>query len=88
MIYTGIKWDVKTYGGQTSLISDFNRVSNKGLSWSISKEVNYGIDLELFNRRVFVNGDIYSKYISGTGIYFHICLLIWALLLYSRTWLI
>ena len=59
------KMDVKTYGGQTVLISDFNRVSNKGLSWSKSKEVNYGIDLELFNKRVFITGDVYSKYISG-----------------------
>jgi hypothetical protein len=59
------KMDVKTYGGQTVVISDFNKVSNKGLSWSKSSEINYGIDLELFNKRLFVTGDIYSKYISG-----------------------
>jgi TonB-linked SusC/RagA family outer membrane protein len=59
------KMDVKTYGGQTVVISDFNRVSNKGLSWSKSNEINFGIDLELFKKRLFVTGDIYSKYISG-----------------------
>ena len=59
------KMDVKTYGGQTVVISDFNRVSNKGLSWSKSSEINYGIDLELFKKRLFVTGDVYSKYISG-----------------------
>jgi len=59
------KMDIKTYGGQTVLISDFNRVANKNLSWSKSNEVNYGIDLELFNKRLFVTGDVYSKYISG-----------------------
>lgn len=59
------KMDIKTYGGQTVLISDFDRVSNKGLSWSKSNEINYGIDLELFKKRAFITGDIYSKYISG-----------------------
>jgi len=59
------KMDVKTYGGETVLISDFNKLSNKGLSWSKSNEVNYGIDLELFKKRVFITGDIYSKYLSG-----------------------
>jgi|GEM_PF-327843 len=56
--------DVKTYGGKTVLISDFDKVANRGLSWSKSTEINYGIDLEMFNRRLFVSGDIYSKYIS------------------------
>lgn len=59
------KMDVKTYGGNTILISDFNKVSNKSLSWSKSEEINYGIDLELLDRRLFVTGDVYSKYISG-----------------------
>lgn len=59
------KMDVKTYGGKVALVSDFDKVSNKSLSWSKSKEIDYGIDLELFDRRVLVTGDIYSKYISG-----------------------
>lgn len=59
------KMDIKTYGGETVLVSDFNKVANRGLSWSRSEEINYGMDLELFNRRLFVTGDIYSKYISG-----------------------
>ncbi|SCD21945.1 SusC/RagA family [Proteiniphilum saccharofermentans] len=59
------KMDVKTYGGLSLLISDFNKVANKNLSWSKSNEINYGLDLELFNRRLFITGDIYSRYISG-----------------------
>jgi iron complex outermembrane receptor protein len=59
------KMQVQTYGGQTSLISDFTKVSNQSLSWSKSTEINYGIDLELLNKRVFITGDVYSKYLSG-----------------------
>ncbi|WP_081852559.1 SusC/RagA family TonB-linked outer membrane protein [Prevotella sp. 10(H)] len=59
------KMDVKTYGGKSLLVSNFDRVANKDLSWNKSKELNYGIDLELFNRRLFITGDIYSKYLAG-----------------------
>lgn len=59
------KMDIKTYGGNPLLISDFNKVANRNLSWSKSNEINYGVDLELFDRRLFITGDIYSKYLSG-----------------------
>lgn len=59
------KMDVKTYGGKSLLVSDFNKVANRNLSWSKSSEINYGIDLELFDRRLLITGDLYSKYISG-----------------------
>ena len=59
------KMDVKTYGGKSLLVSDFNKVANRNLSWSKSNEINYGIDLELFNKRLLITGDIYSKYTSG-----------------------
>ncbi len=59
------KMDVKTYGGKSLLVSDFNKVANRNLSWSKSNEVNYGIDLELFDKRLLITGDLYSKYISG-----------------------
>lgn len=58
------KMDVKTYGGQLSLISDFNKIANKDLSWSRTQEINYGLDLEFFKRRLLVTADIYSKYMS------------------------
>ncbi|MDR2057441.1 MAG: SusC/RagA family TonB-linked outer membrane protein [Dysgonamonadaceae bacterium] len=61
----GNKMDIKTYGGKNLVISQFNQVPNKSLSWAKSKEMNYGIDLEMFNNRLFINADFYSKYNSG-----------------------
>ena len=68
---SGVKWmdsnkmDVKTYGGNLSLVSDFDKIANKDLTWSWSKEVDYGMDLELFGRRLNLNFDLYSRYISN-----------------------
>ncbi|MBR5403983.1 MAG: SusC/RagA family TonB-linked outer membrane protein [Bacteroidales bacterium] len=59
------KMDVKTYGGNLSLVSDFDKIANKDLTWSWSKEVDYGLDLELFGRRLNMTFDIYSRYISN-----------------------
>ncbi|MES1159862.1 MAG: hypothetical protein ABUM51_03830, partial [Bacteroidota bacterium] len=59
------KMDVKTYGGGGTLLADFNKIANKSLSWSKSKEVDYGLDLEFFNHRIYLTGDIYSRYSSG-----------------------
>ena len=59
------KMDVKTYGGKNLAISNFNQVPNKSLSWAKAKEINYGLDLEMFNNRLFINADLYSKYNSG-----------------------
>jgi TonB-linked SusC/RagA family outer membrane protein len=59
------KMDVKTYGKTLALISDFDKIANKDLSWSRSNEIDYGIDLELFNHRLLITGDLYSKYLSG-----------------------
>lgn len=58
------KMDVKTYGEQLALISDFNKIANKDLSWSRTKEIDYGLDLELLNHRIYLSADIYSKYMS------------------------
>jgi TonB-linked SusC/RagA family outer membrane protein len=60
------KLDVKTYGGSGTLISDFNKIANRTLSWSKSTEVNYGLDLEFFNRRVYLTTDLYSRNIEGS----------------------
>ena len=59
------KMDVKTYGGSNLVVADFDKVANKDLTWATSQEINYGIDLEMFNNRLYINGDIYSKYLSG-----------------------
>lgn len=58
------KMDVKTYGGKLALVSDFDKIANKDLSWSRTQEVNYGFDLEFFKRRVLVTADFYSRYMS------------------------
>lgn len=62
----GNKLDVKTYGGDGLLFADFNKIANKSLSWSKSTEVDYGIDLEFFNHRIYATADIYSRYSSGS----------------------
>ncbi|MDY3979213.1 MAG: SusC/RagA family TonB-linked outer membrane protein [Tidjanibacter sp.] len=56
--------DVKTYGSKLALVSDFNKIANKDLSWSRSKEINYGADIEMFGRRLNLTVDLYSKYLS------------------------
>ena len=58
------KMDVKTYGNGLALVSDFNKIANKDLSWSRSQEINYGLDLEFFKRRLTVTADVYSRYMS------------------------
>ncbi len=56
---------VNTYGGNGVVIPDFNKIANRSLSWSKSTEVNYGLDLELFKSRIYINADLYSRYSSG-----------------------
>lgn len=58
------KMDIKTYDGKLALISDFDKIANKDLSWSHTKEVDYGLDLEFLNHRIYLSADIYSKYMS------------------------
>ncbi len=60
------KLDVTSYGGEGALVSDFNKIANRSLSWSKSTEINYGIDLQFFDHRIYVTGDIYSRYIKGS----------------------
>lgn len=60
------KQNVATYGGQGVLISDFDKIANQSLSWSKSTEVNYGLDLQLFEHRIYVTANLYSRYIKGS----------------------
>ncbi len=57
--------DVTTYGGDGTVMADFNKIANRSLSWSKSTEVNYGLDLEFFKHRLYVTADVYSRYSSG-----------------------
>lgn len=57
---------VSTYGGQGVLVSDFNKIANRTLTWSKSTEIDYGTDLEFFNHRLYITADIYSRYIKGS----------------------
>lgn len=59
------KLDVKTYNGKTLLISDFNKIANRSLSWSTSQEFNYGLDLEFFKDRLYISTNLYSRYQQG-----------------------
>ncbi|HEU4606807.1 MAG TPA: hypothetical protein VFS31_01780, partial [Chitinophagaceae bacterium] len=56
---------VNTYGGGSVVVPDFNKIANRSLSWSKSTEINYGLDLELFKSRIYINADVYSRYSSG-----------------------
>lgn len=57
--------DVNTYGGNGTIVPDFNKIANRSLSWSESTEMNYGLDLEFFNNRLYISGDVYSRKSSG-----------------------
>lgn len=57
--------NVNTYGGNGTIIPDFNKIANRTLSWSKSTEIDYGLDLEMFDKRLYITGDIYSRYSSG-----------------------
>lgn len=57
--------DVNTYGGNGIVIPDFNKIANRSLSWSQSTEMNYGLDMEFFNQRLYITSDVYSRYSSG-----------------------
>lgn len=60
------KMNVGTYGGQGVVIPDFNKIANKTLSWTKSSEIDYGLDLQLFNHRIYITADAYSRYIKGS----------------------
>lgn len=59
------KLQVGTYGGGNSVISDFNKIANNSLSWEKTSEIDYGLDLQFFDHRLYFTGDVYSKYIKG-----------------------
>ncbi|PGH38995.1 MAG: hypothetical protein CRN43_11745 [Candidatus Nephrothrix sp. EaCA] len=59
------RMDVKTYNGKKVLVYDFRKIANRSLTWAKSTEADYGIDLELFDKRIYFTGDIYSRYLKG-----------------------
>lgn len=50
-----------TYNGTTAVIPDFSQLADNNLSWEESKQWNLGAELEFFNRRLFVNLDVYNR---------------------------
>lgn len=50
-----------TYNGVTSVIPDFSQLADNNLSWEESTQWNLGLELELFNKRIFTNLDIYNR---------------------------
>jgi len=59
------KMNTTTYGGEGAVVPDFNKIANRSLSWSKTNEVDYGLDLHLFQHRIYISSDYYSRYISG-----------------------
>lgn len=50
-----------TYNGITAVVPDFSQLADNNLSWEESKQWNLGAELEFFNRRLFVNLDVYNR---------------------------
>ncbi|WP_434036694.1 SusC/RagA family TonB-linked outer membrane protein [Formosa sp. 4Alg 33] len=52
---------VSSYNGTTVVTPNYNKIANQDLSWERSKQWNLALDLELFNRRVFMTPEIYNR---------------------------
>ena len=50
-----------TYNGTTAVVPDFSQLADNNLSWEESKQWDLGIELELFNKRIFATADIYNR---------------------------
>ena len=55
-----------TYGGASAVTPNYaDGVAQKDLTWEATKEVNFGLDLELLKGRFFFSADWYNKDING-----------------------
>lgn len=52
---------VSSYNGTTVVTPNYNKISNEDLSWEQSTQWNLAMDLELFNRRIFITPEIYNR---------------------------
>lgn len=50
-----------TYNGVTTAIPNFNRLADSKLSWEESVQSDFGVDLEFFKHRLYVNYNFYNK---------------------------
>lgn len=50
-----------TYNGTAATLPDFSKLADDNLSWENSVQSNYGLELELFDNRVYVTTDYYIK---------------------------
>lgn len=52
---------VSTYNGTTVVNPNYSKIANEDLSWERSVQWNLAMDLELFNRRIFITPEIYNR---------------------------
>lgn len=52
---------VATYNGVTVVNPNYNKISNDDLSWVTSNQWSVGLDLELFNRRIYITPEAYNR---------------------------
>lgn len=52
---------VSTYNGETVVTPNYSKIANEDLSWEQSVQWNLAMDLELFNRRIFITPEIYNR---------------------------
>lgn len=50
-----------TYNGVTVVNPNYSKIANEDLSWEQSEQWSVGVDLELFNRRVYITPEIYNR---------------------------
>lgn len=59
--YSGNSMNPTTYNGIMAVIPDFGKLADDKLSWEISDQRNFGLDLEFFKNRIYVAFDYYTK---------------------------
>ncbi len=52
---------VSTYNGVTVVTPNYNKIANEDLSWEESEQWTIGMDLELFDRRVYITPEVYNR---------------------------
>jgi len=53
------------FGNQTQLGSYFNQLGNSDLSWEVTTMSNIGVDASLFNNKISLSAEVYSRQTDG-----------------------
>ncbi|SOD93167.1 SusC/RagA family TonB-linked outer membrane protein [Spirosoma fluviale] len=53
------------FGNQTQLGSFFNQLGNSDLSWEVTTMSNVGVDASLFNNKINLSAEVYSRQTEG-----------------------